>query len=140
MLWVFNGRKRMKIVTNIARLALLPLLSLLCVHAAADDISDAAQGLCDAVKSCALEQISKEDLTPEIQQMMEPMLENMCTTMQANVQQVPAGHPLYEPAVACMRSLESLSCEQMQNLDRTTTPECQEYEKLAREMGGDPVK
>jgi hypothetical protein len=75
-----------------------------------------------------------------MRQMMEPMLENMCATMQANVQQVPAGHPLYQPAVACMRSLESLSCAQMQALDRTTTPECQEYEKLAKEMGGDPVE
>lgn len=134
------ARKRMKIVINQARLALLLLLSSLCVYAVSDDLSDAAQGLCDSVKSCALEQMAREDLTPEMRQMMEPMLENMCTTMQANVQQVPAGHPLYKPAVACMRSLESLSCEQMQNLDRTTTPECQKYEKLAREMGGDPVK
>ena len=68
------------------------------------------------------------------------MLENMCITMQANVQQVPVDHPLYQPAVACMRSLESLSCEEMQAPDRTTTPACQEYEKLANEMGGDPVK
>lgn len=131
---------RIAIVTIKARLALLPLLSLLCVYSLADDLGDAAQGLCDAVKSCALEQIAKEDLTPEMRQMMEPMLENMCATMQANVQQVPAGHPLYQPAVACMRSLESLSCAQMQALDRTTTPECQEYEKLAKEMGGDPVE
>lgn len=127
-------------MTSKARLALLPLLSALCVNSVADDLGDAARGLCDAVKSCALEQIAREDLTPEMQQMMEPMLENMCTTMQANVQQVPAGHPLYKPAVSCMRSLESLSCEQMQALDRTTTPECQEYEKLAREMGDDPVR
>jgi hypothetical protein len=123
-----------------ARLALLPLLSLLCVYAAADELGDAARGLCDAVKSCALEQVEREDLTPEIRQMMEPMLENMCITIEANVQQIHADHSLYKPAVACMRSLESLTCAQMQSLDRSTTPACQEYEKMAMEMGGDPVK
>ena len=131
---------RIAIVTNKARLALLPVLSMLCVYAAADDLGEAAQGLCDAVKRCAMEQIDREDLTPEMREMMEPMLENMCITMQANVQQVPVDHPLYQPAVACMRSLESLSCAEMQAPDRTTTPACQEYEKLANEMGGDPVK
>ena len=126
------------IVINQARLALLLVLSSVCFFVAADDLTDAAQGLCDTVKSCALEQIAREDLTPEMHEMMEPMLENMCTTMRENVQEVPTGHPLYQPAVACMRSLESLSCEQMQSPDRTTTPECKEYEKLAKEMGAIP--
>ena len=97
-------------MTNKARLALLPVLSMLCVYAAADDLGEAAQGLCDAVKRCAMEQIDKEDLTPEMRQMMEPMLENMCITMQANVQQVPVGHPLYQPAIgALLRSAGSIS-------------------------------
>lgn len=107
---------------------------------AADDLTDAAQGLCDSVKSCALEQIAKEDLTPEMRQMMEPMLESMCTNIQSKVQEVPMDHRLYKPAVACMRSMESLTCADMQNPDRMSTPECREYEKLAREMADKPEK
>lgn len=106
----------------------------LSAFVAADDLTDAARGLCDSVKSCALEQIAKEDLTPEMREMMEPMLESMCTNMQSKVQEVPIDHRLYKPAVVCMRSMESLTCADMQSPDRMSTPECKEYEKLAREM------
>ena len=122
---------------NSVRRALLPALSLLCAAAVADDLTDAAQGLCDSVRTCALEQIASEDLTPEVREMMEPMLDNMCVTMRTKIQEVPPSHPLYRPAVACLRSLESLTCEQMQNPDRASTPECEEYEKLTREQGVD---
>ena len=83
-------------------------------YAGADELADAAQGLCDSVKTCALEQIAEEDMTPELRQMMVPMMENMC---------------------ASMRSMESLSCDQLQNPDRGVTPECAEYERLAKEAG-----
>jgi hypothetical protein len=116
------------------------LVYLLGGVAVADDLTDAAQGLCDSVKSCALEQIARENLTPEMRASMEPMLENMCVTMRAKVKEVPPNHPLYQPAVACMRSLESLTCEQMQDPQRSSTPECDRYEKLAGEAGEDPLK
>jgi hypothetical protein len=99
----------------------------------ADELTDAAQGLCDSVRSCALEQIAEQDLTPEARDMMGPMLDNMCATMRSQVRDVPVGHGLYEPAVGCLRSLESLTCQQMQDPDRVTTPECKEYERLATE-------
>ena len=111
------------------------LAGFLAAQAGADDLTDAAQGLCDSIKSCALESMSKEDLTPEVLEMMAPMLDNMCANMQSKVKEVPMGHGLYEPAVGCMRSLESLSCEQMQNPELAATPECKEYERRAREAG-----
>jgi hypothetical protein len=107
----------------------------LSAQAGADDLTDAAQGLCDSIRTCALESISKEDLTPEVLDMMGPMLDNMCANMRSKVQEVPMGDGLYEPAVGCMRSLESLTCEQMQSPDQAATPECKEYERLAREAG-----
>jgi hypothetical protein len=110
----------------------------LAAQAGADDLTDAAQGLCESIRSCALESIAKEDLTPEVLEMMGPMLDNMCANMRSKVQEVPMGHGLYAPAVACMRSLESLTCEQMQNPDIAATPECKEYERLAREAGAVP--
>lgn len=125
---------------NPARLLVSLVLIHLSAHAAADELRDAVQGLCDSVRSCALEQIVKEELTPEMRDMMEPMLDNMCATMKENVQEVAPGHPLYDPAVACMRSLQSLTCDEMQNPERGSTPECEAYEKLAGEQAASSGK
>jgi hypothetical protein len=115
--------------------------AMLCVfggYAVADDLTDAAQGLCDTVRSCALEQMAQEDLTPEAREMMRPMLDNMCATMRSQVKEVPVGNGLYQPAVACLRSMESFSCQQLKDPARVATPECTEYERLAREAGTAP--
>lgn len=111
------------------------LAGFLALQVSADELTDAAQGLCDSIRSCALENIAKEELTPEVLDIMAPMLDNMCTNMRSKVQEVPVGHGLYEPAVGCMRSLESLTCEQMQDPEQAATPECREYERLARAAG-----
>ena len=122
-------------MTNTKKLFTAGLIYALSSWALADDLSDAARGLCASIKTCALEKIAEEDLTDEMRQMMEPMMDNMCTTMQSKVQEVPPGHPLYEPALLCMRSMESLTCEQMRDENQVTTPECKEYERLVRESG-----
>ena len=123
------------LMTNTGKLLAAGLICVLSTWAQADDLTDAARGLCENIKTCALENIAKENLTDEMRQMMEPMMDNMCTTMQSKVQEVPAGHPLYEPALLCMRSMESLTCEQMRDEEQVMTPECKEYERLAREAG-----
>jgi hypothetical protein len=121
----------------IKKITMLPALlaAFLAAQLNADDLTDAAQGLCDSIRSCALENVAKEDLSPEVIEMMGPMLDNMCASMRSKVKEVPVGHDLYQPAVGCLRSLESLTCEQMQNPDLAATPECKEYERLAREAG-----
>ena len=106
-------------------------------YAHADELTDAAQALCDSVKTCALEQAAQQDLTPEMRESMGPMLDNMCENMRNQVQEVPADHKLYQPAVGCMRSMVSLDCQQMQDPARAATTECADYERLARESGTD---
>lgn len=103
--------------------------------ARADELGDAAQALCEKVKSCAMAQMDGQEITPETRQMMQPMLDGMCAQVRGKVGEVPAGHPLYKPAVACMQSMNSLTCETMQDADQAVTPACEEYEKLARESG-----
>ena len=122
-------------MTLTGRLIAAGLVYALGSWAVADDLTDAARGLCDNIKTCALEKIAEENLTEEMRQMMMPMMDNMCTTMQSKVQEVPVGHPLYESALLCMRSMESLTCEQMRDENQVMTPECKEYERLAREAG-----
>lgn len=99
--------------------------------AAADDLLSAANDMCEKVKSCSLAQIAESDMTPEMRQMMEPMLESMCDSMRQGVQEVPTGHELYEPAVACMRSMANLSCDAYQSGDGAETPECKTYQAMA---------
>jgi len=111
-------------------------LAILCatvfsVSAVADDYSDASLALCEKVKSCALAQMDSQEVTPEVRQMMQPMLDSMCTSMLASVPEVAKSHAMYEPAVACMKSLDALSCEEMQGDGGSKTAACMEYEKMA---------
>lgn len=103
----------------------------------ADEIGAAALDLCEKVKACSMAQINEEDLTPELRQMMEPMLENMCANMQAGVQEVPSGHELYQPAVDCMRSMAALSCEAMMDSEQMVTPQCKDYEDKVKSAAGE---
>ncbi len=119
--------------TLLPRAALLCLTVLASAAASADNLEAAAMDMCEKVKACSLAQIEQSDMTPEMREMMEPMLDTMCEGMQAKVEDVAAGHPLHQPAVACMRSMEALSCDDMRNPDSMQTTECETYEKMARE-------
>ena len=99
-------------------------------NAAADEFSDASLALCEKIKSCAVAQMGKQEMTPEVRQMMQPMLDNMCSNMLASMPEVTKGHDMYGPAMACMSSLEALSCDEMQGGNGAQTDACEEYEKL----------
>tara|TARA_R110002124_G_scaffold266702_1_gene433666 strand:+ start:283 stop:660 length:378 start_codon:yes stop_codon:yes gene_type:complete len=109
------------------------LLAMPSLHA--DELADAAQALCEKVKSCAMAQMEGQELTPETRQMMQPMLDSMCTQVRSRVGEVPSSHALYQPAVACMQSMNSMTCENMQDAGEMVTPECDEYEQLVNESG-----
>ena len=122
---------------RVYRSALFALTLLMPMLVSAQEIVEAASGLCEKVRTCAMAQIDKEDLTPELRQMMEPMLDNMCANMQSKVQEVAVGDDLYQPAVDCMQSMQALSCEDMQDPARMQTAQCESYEKLARDTRGE---
>jgi hypothetical protein len=108
--------------------ALLALL--LSGYSNADELADAAQELCDTINTCALEAVAGPDLTEELRQQMDPVLENNCAQMSSRVQAVPADHKLHQPAVDCLRSMASLSCPQLYDSSEFKTPECTEYDRL----------
>lgn len=116
--------------------ALISLSFLAALPASGDDILDAVQALCEKVKACSMAQINEADMTPELRQMMEPMLENMCATMRAGVEEVPRGHPLYAQSVDCMRSMAALSCEDFQDEKKFATPSCKEYQETVQSYEG----
>lgn len=104
----------------------------LAAPAAADDMAKAAGDLCETVKSCALKQMGASDMTPEMKEMMGPMLDGMCQGITASIGSVPQGHEMYAPAVACMRSMNKLGCALVENGGSAQdTPECKKYAEMA---------
>ena len=98
----------------------------------ADDLADAALSMCEKMKACAIAQIPEKDLTPEVLQIMQPMLDKMCAKMRSAVENAPSENPLYASALACIRSMEALSCEMIQDTQGKKTSECEAAEKLQR--------
>tara|TARA_R110000823_G_scaffold295738_3_gene415563 strand:+ start:10414 stop:10827 length:414 start_codon:yes stop_codon:yes gene_type:complete len=132
MLSVNTARKRYTVEKK--TLLLVMALVALAGPVRADELTAATTALCEKVKSCAMAQMSQANLTPEMSQMMQPMIDNMCADMQGKVAVVAEGHALYEPAVACMRSLEKTSCAEMQSSSKAPTAECAAYEEKARKF------
>jgi hypothetical protein len=85
--------------------------------------------LCDAIKTCALEAVAGQDISDELREMMEPVLESNCADMSRQVLPVAAGSQLYQPAIGCLRSMASLSCPHLHNASQFKTPECAEYDR-----------
>jgi hypothetical protein len=122
-------------MTNTTTIPVAILALVLSGYSVADDLTDAAEGLCDTIRSCALEAVAGDDLTDVLRQKMDPVLEGNCAQMRSRVQVVPPGNTLYQPAVNCLRSMESLSCPELHNAGEVKTPECTEYDRLAKEAG-----
>lgn len=118
------------------RLVTLGMLAWLwTVPTQADDFYKAAEDLCETIKSCAIKQMGASEITPDMRKMMEPMLAQMCNGMKAKIGQVPTGHVLHDPAVACMRSMDKLGCAVLEEGGNVETAECKKYEELARQQG-----
>lgn len=98
----------------------------------ANEMADAALELCEKVKACSMAEIDQEDLTPEIEAMMKPILDGMCANMQSRLAVVDPSHPMYDVSLSCGRSMSALSCDQLMNANQVVTPECEEYEAAAR--------
>ena len=101
-------------------------------YSSADELTDAAAGLCDAIKTCALEALAGQDISDELRQQIDPVLEANCADMSRQVLPVSASKQLYQPAVGCLRSMASLSCPHLQNASQFKTPECAEYDRLLK--------
>jgi len=71
-------------------------------YSSADELTDAADGLCDTIKTCAFEAVAGQDLTDELRQKMDPVLERNCADMLSRVQAVSASDKLIsQRSAAC---------------------------------------
>ena len=127
-----SGSQEMDTMINATPILPAILALMLSGYSSADDLTDAAEGLCDTIRTCALEAVAGQDLTDELRHKMDPILANNCAQIRSRVQVVPANHELYQAAVGCLRSMESLSCPQLHNMSEIKTPECAEYDGLLK--------
>jgi len=130
-----SGPQEVDAIINATPILPAVLALILCGYSSADELTDAAQELCDTIKACALEAVAGPDLSDKLRQQMDPVLENNCAQMTSRVQAVPANHTLHQPAVGCLRSMASLSCPRLHNVSEFKTPECTEYDRLAKAAG-----
>ena len=97
-----------------------------------DDVGASMERLCEKQKTCALSQMDKSQLTPEMQQMMAPMLDSMCTALKQQYSQYTPQQQhkeVFQAAAQCFDSMSKLSCKQlMKNPPKTKS--CKHLESL----------
>ena len=121
---------------------LIVAATLLTAPGHARDLSEATQQLCEKIKTCGQQEIAKQDIPPEMRQMMEGMFSGMCQSMVAPYV-VSAQHAgLEKKAIACIESIETKSCSDLMDNNGAETEECKELEAAAEKAypEGDPTQ
>ncbi len=97
-----------------------------------DAFLEAASAMCEKSKQCAKASLAGEAMAPEMEAMLMQHIDQLCMTMQGQFSRMASasGHPLYQPATACMRSLAEQSCAELEASDNST-PACARYEAQA---------
>lgn len=97
----------------------------------AGSLEDSYELMCEKMQSCAVKSIAATELPPEMRAMVLQSLEGACVGIQQQFSAITKAHPLYESASVCLKSMASLSCEEIENQGERSTPECARYEKMA---------
>ncbi len=86
--------------------------------------------LCEKTKSCAIVEM-KKSLPANMQEMALGMVSQACVSIEQSYAHLENGKhaDLVDSATACMKSMSSLSCEEL--LDDPETQACKDYEKEA---------
>lgn len=87
--------------------------------------------LCEKTKSCAIAEM-KKSLPPNMQEMAMGMVSQACVSIEQSYAYLENGEhaDLVDSATACMKSMSSLSCEEL--MDDPETQACKDYEEEAK--------
>ncbi|SON57192.1 hypothetical protein HDIA_3651 [Hartmannibacter diazotrophicus] len=125
---ILNAMKKTSILAALALLSCLPATA----ATASDEFATTTLQLCDKMKGCAVQQLDQaEGMTEAMKAQIMQGLEMMCVGINQNFSTVARFHALYDPAVACMKSMTALTCEELEGDGADATEECQEYQRLA---------
>ena len=100
-------------------------------------LNQATNKLCEKIKSCAKAQMAQQNLPPAMEQMMTAMFEQSCTSIIAPYADQATNAGLEKKAVACISSINSLSCGVIMTATGSKTAECKTLESAARQAGID---
>jgi len=123
-------------VPAIKALLLLSTLTLSSI-AAATSLNEATDTLCRKIKSCATTQLEQQDLPPAMLQMMKAMFDETCASMISPYADKATDAGLEKKAIACIESINTLSCPALMQDSGGETAECKTLEKAAKEAGID---
>jgi hypothetical protein len=116
--------------------ALAPLILLTLPGIAyANSLTQATNTLCSKIKSCTTAQLKQQQLPPAMLQMMTAMLDESCAKTIAPYADKASNVGLEKKAVACIKSINALSCNALMNTSKAETGECKALEKAANEAG-----
>jgi len=115
----------------------LPLLILLTLsgNATASSLTEATNTLCRKIKFCTTAQLKQQQLPPAMLQMMTTMLDETCAKTIAPYANKATNAGLEKKAVACIKSVNDLTCNALMNTSEAETDECKTLEKAANEAG-----
>lgn len=103
--------------------------------AQADELITLSNTLCEKVKSCALAEMKTEKLDDATRAMIKPMLDNMCVSMGEYTAAVAENDELRGSAVACLKSLQSVTCDDLKRGEQGTTSACKEFRDKSKAAG-----
>ena len=105
--------------------------------AQAESVDEMTQKVCAKVKLCGTQEIEKQGLAPEMEQMMSMMFDSMCTSIVAPYVNQTKDAGLESIANACMSSIESMNCDKLIDGGADNLQACIAFEKAAKEAGID---
>ena len=120
--------------TKAKALSLMLMLALPGIGAATS-LNQATDTLCVKIKSCATLQLAQQDLPPAMLQMMTAMFDETCASTIAPYADKATNAGLEKKAIACIESINKLSCNTIMKRSGSETSECKTLETAARQAG-----
>jgi hypothetical protein len=107
------------------------LVLLFSANASAAGIEAKSKQFCEKIKTCTLAQMEGQDIPPEMEEMLTPLIDKMCTEMMASVDTSNSDKSLEEEGIACMDSMTALSCDALMS-GKAETKECAALEAKSK--------
>ena len=123
------------VTTPIVKALLLLFALTLPGIATATSLNEATDNLCRKIKSCATTQLAQQDLPPAMLQMMKAMFDETCASMISPYADKATNAGLEKKAIACIESINTLSCTNLMQNSGAETTECKALEAAANEAG-----
>jgi len=116
--------------------------SLMVINTASHaDLKKHGEALCSKIKSCALVEINKQNLPQEGKDAIISIFDTQCVNSVRKYEVDLGNAGLQEKAKKCLVSLQAQNCDTLMNAaEPVSTPQCDDFETLAKKAGIDVSK